>query len=101
MSEYSMREALERAREASRQAGFIKEQAMAKRYLYSVDFTISRELVDVKQLDIKTTEDGCSVSIVFEGNAEAKTRVLDAISNLPSVRRSYRMIFEKAKGGDE
>jgi len=100
MSEYGMLNALERAREASRQAGFIEEQARAKRYLYSVDFTISRELVDVKQLDIITTEDGCSVSMVFEGNEEAKTRVLDAISNIPSVRRSYRMIYE-AKGGDE
>ena len=101
MSEYGMLNALERAREASRQAGFIEEQARAKRYLYSVDFTISRELVDVKQFYIITTEDGCSVSMVFEGNAEAKTRVLDAISNLPSVRRSYRMIFEKSEGGDK
>ena len=101
MSEYSMRDALERAREASRQAGFIEEQARAKRYLYSVDFVISSELVDVRQLEIKPTSEGCSVSLVFEGNEEAKTRVLNAISNLPSVRRSYRMIYERAKGGDE
>jgi len=101
MSENGMRDALERAREASRQAGFIEEQARAQRYLYSVDFTISSELVDVKRIDVKPTDEGCSVSMVFEGNEEAKTRVLDAISNLPSVRRSYRMIFEKSEGGDK
>lgn len=100
MSGADWRDALERAREKSREAGFIEEAARARRYAYRVDFTISRELVDVKEFAVSQEPHGCRVSVAFVGTEEAKTRVLDVVERLPSIRRTYRMSHEAARGGD-
>jgi hypothetical protein len=86
--------ALDRAREATRTIGWIEEQARRRRYTYSVDFDIEPELVDVKSVEIEKGAKGCHIHMVFEGNDESKSRVLDVLSQLPSVRRSYRMHYE-------
>lgn len=95
MANNRWRDAMERAKAASDAAGFTEEARKREKYLYAVDFTIARELVDVRELSIENGEEGCHVHLSFSGNHEAKDRVLNVISALPSMKRSYRLTYEK------
>ena len=87
--------AMRRARAACDRAGFTQEARARARYVYEVDFTISRELVDVISLACETAGEGCRVSLVFEGTEDAKSAVLDVVAKLPSVARSYKMVYRE------
>lgn len=90
----SWEQAMRRAKSACDEAGFTRDAAASRRFVYDVDFTISRELVDVLDLDIGMTGDGCRVHMRFAGSEEAKRQVLDVVSALPSTARTYRMTYE-------
>lgn len=87
--------AMRRARAACERAGYVKEASSRARYVYEVDFTVSRELVDVLDLACEVTDEGCRVSLVFEGTEDAKSAVLDVVAKLPSVARSYKMVYRE------
>lgn len=91
-------DSIARARAAFDESGRTAAAQAAARYRYSVDFTIGRELVDVRALDVRNGPHGCEVHLEFSGTEAARRRVLDVVSRLPSFRRSYRMNYEPEGG---
>lgn len=83
-----------RARDASRAAGFAEDARNRERFAFSVDFTIARELVEVRRFSAENDAEGCHIHLEIVGNGETKSRVLEAVSQLPSVKRTYRMTYE-------